>query len=94
MMSDVDKGNKTEIMPDESGEREPPVKSRVVAGLLGILLGGFGIHRFYLGYPRIGIAQFVVTVVTGGFGVIWGMADGFLFMMGAKYKDGKGRYLK
>ena len=93
-MSEVDTDNKTEVTPSDPEGQEPAVKSRVVAGLLGILLGGFGVHRFYLGYPRIGIAQFVVTVVTGGFGVIWGMADGFLFMMGAKYKDGKGRYLK
>jgi TM2 domain-containing membrane protein YozV len=25
-------------------------KSRIAAGLLGIFLGGFGVHRFYLGY--------------------------------------------
>src|SRR5258707_374960 len=38
----------------------PPVdlrKSKLVAGLLGIFLGGLGVHRFYLGYIGIGIAQ-------------------------------------
>ncbi len=93
-MSEVDTGKKTEAVLSDPDNQEPPVKSRIVAGLLGIFLGGAGVHRFYLGYPRIGIAQLVFTVVTAGFGVIWGMADGFLFMMGAKYKDGKGRYLK
>lgn len=29
-----------------------PIKNKVVAGLLGIFLGGFGIHKFYMG--RIG----------------------------------------
>ena len=28
----------------------PAPKSKVVAGLLAIFLGGFGIHKFYLGY--------------------------------------------
>src|SRR5512141_512086 len=32
-----------------------PLKSKVVAGLLAILLPGLGIHRFYLGYVGVGI---------------------------------------
>src|SRR5581483_4095176 len=32
-----------------------PLKSKLTAGLLGIFLGGFGVHRFYLGYTTIGI---------------------------------------
>ena len=28
----------------------PGAKSKIAAGLLGILLGGFGVHNFYLGY--------------------------------------------
>jgi len=38
-------------------------KSRIVAGLLGILLGGLGIHNFYLGYTSKGIIQLVLTIV-------------------------------
>lgn len=37
-------------------------KSRIVAGLLGIFLGGLGIHNFYLGYTAKGIAQLVLTL--------------------------------
>jgi TM2 domain-containing membrane protein YozV len=33
----------------------PPYKSKVAAGLLGIFLGGFGIHKFYLGSIGWGI---------------------------------------
>src|SRR5260370_34044522 len=30
-------------------------KNRVAAGILGIMLGGLGIHRFYLGYTTVGV---------------------------------------
>ncbi|MBT2536508.1 TM2 domain-containing protein [Arthrobacter sp. ISL-69] len=33
----------------------PQPKSKLVAGLLGIFLGGIGIHRFYLGFTEIGV---------------------------------------
>ena len=43
-------------------------KSKLVAGLLQLFLGGFGVGRFYLGYTNLGIAQIVVTLVTCGLG--------------------------
>ncbi|MBJ29690.1 MAG: hypothetical protein CMB61_06530 [Euryarchaeota archaeon] len=30
----------------------PSEKDRLTAGILAILLGGFGIHKFYLGYTK------------------------------------------
>ncbi len=38
-------------------------KDRVAAGVLGILLGGLGIHKFYLGYTKEGIIHLVVFFV-------------------------------
>lgn len=32
-----------------------PVKSKIVAGVLAILLGGIGVHKFYLGKIGMGI---------------------------------------
>lgn len=32
-----------------------PVKSKITAGILAILLGGLGIHKFYLGKTGMGI---------------------------------------
>ena len=69
-------------------------KSKLTAGLLGILLGWLGIHRFYLGYVGIGIAQIVVTLVTFGFGGIWGFIEGILILTGSINKDATGRPLK
>lgn len=37
------------------GMKKVAVKSKVTAGILGILLGGFGIHKFYLGKVGQGI---------------------------------------
>jgi TM2 domain-containing membrane protein YozV len=74
----------------------PQPKSRLAAGLLGIFLGGLGIHRFYLGYTTIGIVQIVLTVVLGifTFGLVglWGLIEGIMILAGASYfrQDAKG----
>jgi len=36
-----------------------PVKNKIVAGLLGIFLGGLGIHKFYLGKIGTGIVYII-----------------------------------
>lgn len=71
-----------------------PVKGRILAGLLGIVFGAVGLHRMYLGFWGIGIAQLLITFITGGFGVVWGLADAVLILTGHIYKDAKGRPLK
>lgn len=70
-------------------------KSKLVAGLLGIFLGGFGIHRFYLGYTTIGVIQIVVTFVTCGIGSLWGFVEGILIIIGTQITaDAQGNPLK
>jgi hypothetical protein len=78
------------------GSGYPEQKSRLVAGLLGILLGSLGIHRFYLGYVGIGIAQIAVTIVTFGLGAVWGFIEGIMILVGAESfrRDAKGVPLK
>ncbi|NWL13909.1 TM2 domain-containing protein [Paenarthrobacter nitroguajacolicus] len=74
----------------------PQPKSKIAAGLLGIFLGGLGIHRFYLGYTTIGVIQLVLTVVLGifTFGLVglWGLVEGIMILAGAEYfrRDAKG----
>jgi len=48
---------KAEICPKCGVRQESPQagKSKVVAGLLAIFLGGLGIHKFYLGKPVQGV---------------------------------------
>ncbi len=74
----------------------PQPKSKLAAGLLGIFLGGLGIHRFYLGHTTIGVIQLVLTVLLGifTFGLVglWGFIEGIMILAGASYfqRDAKG----
>lgn len=38
---------------------------KVLAGVLAILLGAFGVHKFILGYTKEGIIMLVVTIILG-----------------------------
>lgn len=57
-------------------------KEKVVAGVLGILLGGFGAHHFYLGSMGSGFILLAVTLVGGiitcGFGAMLGGVAGIV----------------
>ena len=57
-------------------------KSKMVAGLLGIFLGAWGIHNFYIGKTTRAIIQIIVTIVTCGVGGIWGFIEGILILCG------------
>ena len=74
---------------------DPLAKSRLTAGLLGIFLGGLGVHRFYLGYTSIGVLQILVTIATCGIGGLWGIIEGILILSGSGIKtDADGRPLR
>jgi len=68
-------------------------KSRKTAGLLQILLGGLGVGRFYLGYPKVAVLQILVTWGTCGAGVIWPVLDGIRMLEG-RVPDASGRPLR
>jgi len=61
-------------------DKPPGAEKKVVAGILGILLGGLGIHKFYLGYTKEGIIQLVVTLFTCGAGSIIGLIEGIIYL--------------
>lgn len=72
-------------------------KSKVAAGLLGIFLGSFGVHNFYLGYTGKAIAQLLITLLTCGFGAFisstWGLIEGILILTGSINTDANGNPL-
>lgn len=64
----------------------PDASKKIPAGILGILLGAFGIHKFFLGYTKEGIIMLVVTllgsiIVVGPLimGVI-GLIEGIIYL--------------
>lgn len=69
-------------------------KSKLTAGLLGIFLGGWGIHNFYLGNTSRAVIQLVLTLVTCGAAGLWGFIEGILILCGNINTDSQGRPLK
>lgn len=92
------------LMPDAN--TNPNAKSKMAAGLLGIFLGSFGVHNFYLGYTTKAVIQLVCTIVgiilsclgIGAlivFGIgIWGLVEGIMILCGSIKVDGQGNPLK
>lgn len=72
-------------------------KSKIAAGLLGIFLGCFGVHNFYLGYTEKAIGQLLLTVLTCGIlspiSSIWGLIEGILILTGSINTDAEGNNL-
>ena len=80
-------------------------KSKLAAGLLGIFLGCFGVHNFYLGYTSKAVTQLVLTIVGYvlcciGIGIllvlgvgIWGLVEGIMILTGKIDTDANGKPL-
>ena len=86
----------------QGNARPSSAKSKIAAGLLGIFLGAFGVHNFYLGYYTKAIIQLLLTVVgiplcclfIGFFMItaagIWGLIEGILILTGQIATDAQG----
>ncbi|MFT8417524.1 MAG: TM2 domain-containing protein [Acetobacter sp.] len=53
-------------------------KSKIVAGLLAILFGGLGLHKFYLGYTKQGLIMLFITL--SGF-LFLGIPSAFVYLI-------------
>lgn len=79
-------------------------KSKIVAGLLGLFLGGLGVHNFYLGYTGKAVAQLLLTligwiiligpIISG----IWALIESVLILCSSYgsnwHRDGHGQELQ
>ena len=52
---------------------------KLVAGICGIVVGGFGVHKFILGYTNEGIIQLVLGLCFGIGGII-GIIEGIIYL--------------
>lgn len=55
-----------------------PVKSKVAAGILGIFLGGLGVHKFYMG--QIGMGILYLCFCWTGIPAIVGFIEGIIYL--------------
>ena len=65
-------------------------KSKIAAGILAILLGSLGIHKFYLGYTSTGIIMLLVTLLTFGLGAVVmaviSLVEGIIYLTKSDYE--------
>lgn len=78
--------------------KEP--KSRLVAAILGLVFGVFGIHNYYLGYKSKAIAQLLLGtlgIILCGLGpiisLIWAFVEAISLLSGSINEDGYGKPL-
>ncbi|MFJ4622523.1 TM2 domain-containing protein [Streptomyces sp. NPDC088812] len=65
-------------------------KSKIVAGILQLFLGSFGVGRFYIGHVGLGLAQLFTC---GGLG-FWALIDGIILLTSSDKTDAQGRVLR
>lgn len=69
---------------DENGNVVPKSKEeskRVIAGVVAILLGPFGVHKFILGYTTQGIIMLAISVASCGIVTsIIGLIEGVVYL--------------
>ncbi|MCT4697712.1 MULTISPECIES: TM2 domain-containing protein [Tenacibaculum] len=78
---------------DENGKPVPTQESkRILAGILAIVLGGFGVHKFILGYTKEGLIMLggtllsivLMCIIIGAFLVyipwIIGLVEGIMYL--------------
>ena len=72
-------------------------KSKIAAGLLGIFLGSFGVHNFYLGYTGKAVTQLLMSVLScgilAGISSLWGLIEGVMILTGSINVDASGNPL-
>jgi len=61
-------------MPKEEGP------NRVTCGVLALVLGGWGVHKFVMGQPTAGIIQIVATLFTCFIAGIIGPIEGIIYL--------------
>ena len=72
---------------------------KLAAGLTGIFLGAFGVHKFILGYTKPAVIMLVVSLLTCGVGYfvfqVIGIVEGVIYLtksnveFEAEYLDGQ-----
>jgi TM2 domain-containing membrane protein YozV len=75
--------NQPPIPPTSGYNQSPPPQDskKIVAGICGILLGCFGVHKFILGYTTEGIIMLVAGLFScGAISTVIGLVEGIIYL--------------
>ena len=78
----------------------PQAKSKIVAGILGIIIGVWGVHNFYLGFTGKAVAQLLLgtvgifILIGPAISGIWGFIEGLIILCSNDPRDAKGMPLR
>jgi len=53
--------------------------NKILVGILAIILGGFGVHKFIMGYTKEGVIELLLGVFCG-IGFIFGIIEGIIYL--------------
>ena len=68
---------------DEKGNvirKSSEESKRIIAGILALLLGSLGVHKFVLGYTQEGIIQLILSIVSCGILGIIPFIEGIIYL--------------
>ncbi|MFN3420020.1 MAG: NINE protein [Pyrinomonadaceae bacterium] len=80
--------------PAPGAQKHPGADKKLAAGICGIVLGGFGVHKFILGYNQEGVillavwlVSFIIAMITCGIGTplvfipsVIGIIEGIMYL--------------
>lgn len=86
--SDEVNSSAKEFSEGAKGALNSQENKKVLVGILAIVLGGLGVHKFILGYNKEGIILLVVTIglsiitcgILGWIGMVVGLIEGIIYL--------------
>ncbi|MBB1541746.1 MAG: TM2 domain-containing protein [Flavobacteriaceae bacterium] len=70
-------------MENQNFQNPSPIyrdNKKVLAGVLAIMLGGFGIHKFILGYTKEGVLQILMSFFSCGLASVIPFVEGIIYL--------------
>ena len=70
-------------MENQNFQNPSPIyrdNKKVLAGVLAIMLGGFGIHKFILGYTKEGVLQILMSFFSCGLASVIPFGEGIIYL--------------
>ncbi|HEY5040673.1 MAG TPA: TM2 domain-containing protein [Verrucomicrobiae bacterium] len=61
-------------------DKIPGAEKKLVAGLLAIFVSPLALHKFYLGYTKVGIIQIIIVFCTCGLGAFISIIEGVIYL--------------